>query len=138
MEYEYIDTGLLESLKTPDRIYEITLNDYAFMDSIFSNPNTDAAGEAVSPRIFIKYNSILYRIGENRIVEYKDKAFVISEKDDYWIKCLIHFYDFIDKDDLLFLHEIRQFGLPYNYKYRPSDPHKPTKPFIKLILKEVT
>ena len=136
VEHEYIDKEMLESVKTPERILEIPLSNYSFLDSIFSNPKFGTASEAVPPYIFVKYNSILYKIGGNRVIEAGDKTFMISENDDYRIKCLIHFYDFIDKDNLVSLQEIKQFGLPDNYKYNPSDPHKPTKPFIKLILKE--
>ena len=45
-----------------------------------------------------------------------------------------------DKDfsytDLKDLKEIKKFGTPNNYEYCPSDPQKPTKQLVKLVLKE--
>ena len=86
VEHEYIDKEMLESVKTPERILEIPLSNYSFLDSIFSNPKLGTASEAVPPYIFVKYNSILYKIGGNRVIEAGDKTFMISENDDYRIR----------------------------------------------------
>ncbi len=59
---------------------------------------------------------------------------MISERDNYRIKSIIHFYDFIDKEDLKNFQEIKRFGIPADYHYIPSDPNSPTKPFVKIVL----
>lgn len=135
VEYNYINTNLIDSINIPVIIEKISLSDYSFLHSILSSLKKEMGNEATPPYIFIKFNSIQYKIGENRIVETEKNAFAISESEDYRIRCIIHFYDFIDKETLDYLQEIKQFGMPTDYQYKPSDPHKPTKPFVKIVLK---
>ncbi len=66
----------------------------------------------------------------------KQETYSLSEEDTYRIKSIVHFYDYIDEDNLEELKEIKQFGIPHNYDYCPSNPQKPTKQFIKLMLIE--
>ena len=134
VEHEYIDPGTIDSIKKPDRIYVITSSDYSFLHGIISDSEIETKRNALPPYIFIKYNSILYIIGGNRVIESEKKAFMISERDDYRIKSIIHFYDFIDKEDLKNIQEIKRFGIPADYHFIPSDPHSPTKLFVKIVL----
>ena len=59
-----------------------------------------------------------------------------QRQDAYKIKLIVHYYDYIDSTDLKDLKEIKKFGTPNNYEYCPSDPQKPTKQLVKLVLKE--
>ena len=135
VEYEYIDPGAIDSIKTPDRIYVITSSDYSFLHGIIFDYEIETQKKALPPYIFFKYNSILYIIGGNRVIESEKKTFMISERDDYRIKSIIHFYNFIDKEDLKNIQEIKRFGIPADYHFIPSNPHSPTKPFVKIVLR---
>ena len=136
VEYNLLNTEIVDSIKKPDSTNEIPSSDYFFLSALFSDLKIEATNDAKPPFIFIKFNSIQYILGKNRIIETGNKTFIISEFDDYRIKCIIHFYDFIDQESLRLLPEIKRFGMPGNYQFIPSDTHEPTKPFIKLILRK--
>jgi hypothetical protein len=134
VEFNSMNTEIIHSIKKPDKIYKITSNDYSFLYGVLASPKPEITSKAEPPYIFIKLDSIQYTIGENRVMETDKKSFSISENEDYRIRCIIHFYDFIERADLQDMREIKQFGIPANYKYCHSDPHKPAKPFVKIIL----
>ena len=79
-----------------------------------------------------------YILGDNRVVECEGRRnFVLSEYEEYRIKCLVHFYDFIQEEHVAELNEIKKFGMPPNYKYKDFDLITFLKsPDIKIILQE--
>ncbi|EFU31271.1 hypothetical protein [Segatella buccae] len=136
VEYNLLNTEIVDSIKKPDSTNEIPSSDYFFLSALFSDLKIEATNDAKPPFIFIKFNSIQYILGKNRVIETENKKFIISEFDDYKIKCIIHFYNFIDKESLELLPEIKRFGMPADYQFIPSVPHKPTRPFVKIVLQE--
>ena len=136
VEFNNMNTEVINSIKHPDETHRINSSDYSFLQSVLSSPKKEIKKEAIPPLIWIKLDTITYAIGVNRVIKSNDKHYSISEKEMHRVKCIIHYYDFIDKANLLDMKEIKAFGMPNNYNYSPSDPHKPTKPLVKLILKE--
>ena len=85
------------------------------------------AKHGINPPMYIKIDSTKYILGDNRVVECEGRRnFVLSEYEEYRIKCLVHFYDFIQEDDVTALNEVKKFGMPPNYKYKEID-------FIKFL-----
>ena len=134
VEFNHINPDIINSIKQPEKIYKIESNDYSFLYDIFYFPQKETASKAKSPYIFVKFDSMTYIIGKNLVIETNKKAFSISESEAYRIKCIIHFYDYIDNAELQGMQEILKFGMPPNYKYCPSDPNLPLKPFVKIVL----
>lgn len=126
---------IMSSIKTPDKILTITSNDYAFLLDVLSASRTETSSEATLPCILIKIEKTTYQLSVNDdVFKVNNKTYSLSDKDAYRIKSIVHFYDFIVKDDLQYFREIKQFGIPENYNFCPSDPHEPPKPFVKLLL----
>lgn len=136
VECNLLNMETVDSIKKPDCINKIPSSDYLFLSGLLSNPKMETTFDAQPPFIFIKFNSIRYILGKNRVIETENKKMIISEFDDYRIKCIIHFYDFIDQESLRLLPEIKRFGMPADYQFIPSVPHKPTRPFVKIVLQE--
>lgn len=134
VEFNRINTEVINSIKQPPKIHEITSSDYSFLSDILSRSKEETTNKEKPPYIFVKLDSITYVIGDNRVIETNKNRFSISESEAYRIKCIIHFYDFIDITELQSMQEIQQFGMPDNYKYCPSDPCLPPEPFVKIVL----
>ena len=134
VEYNNMKSEIFDSFGNPDRIHVISSSEYSFLRDVFSNPKRDTVGKANPPYVFVNFNSVQYVIGTNHVVESKQKVFSISESENYRIKCIICFYDYIDNVDLLCMPEIKRFGVPTNYHYCYSDSRVPTKPFVKIVL----
>lgn len=136
VEGDLLNMETVDSIKKPDSINKIPSSDYLFLSGLLSNPKMETTFDAQPPFIFIKFNSIRYILGKNRVIETENKKFIISEFDDYKIKCIIHFYNFIDKESLELLPEIKRFSMPADHQFIPSVPHKPNRPFVKIVLQE--
>ncbi len=124
----------IKSIKLPDRIYSITPKDYAIMYDVLSSPKEETTKRIMPAPIVIKFGSNLYVIGDNRVVEANGKTFLISEYEDYQIKCLVHYYDNFYGEYLLYMKEIRKFGVPANHLYIPFDPNRRPKLTVKVLL----
>lgn len=137
VEFNDTDSGIKNSIVEPDKVYTITSDDYTFLHDSLPSLTTQKLGEAISPCILlIKTDNSIYGIDANNALQNNNKAYSLSEKDAYKIKLIVHYYDYIDSTDLKDLKEIKKFGTPNNYEYCPSDPQKPTKQLVKLVLKE--
>ena len=80
------------------------------------------AKHGINPPMYIKIDSTKYILGDNRVVECEGRRnFVLSEYEEYRIKCLVHFYDFLQEEDVTALNEIKKFGMPPNYKHTEID-----------------
>ncbi len=119
-----------------DKAYTITSDDFTFLQASLSSLGETTQTKEESPCILIKVNNNIYSIGVHNTFQNNNKTYSLSEEDTYRIKSIVHFYDYIDEDNLEELKEIKQFGIPHNYDYCPSNPQKPTKQFIKLMLIE--
>ncbi len=124
----------MKSQKIPDRIYCITPEDYSFMYDVLCSPKKETTKSVMPAPIVIKFNSIMYVIGDNRVVETNGKLFLISEYEDYKIKCLVHYYDNFSFEDLLIMNEVQKYGVPANYLHIPSDSNRPPKLTVKVLL----
>lgn len=137
VEFNDTDSGIINSIVEPDKVYTITSDDYTFLQDSLPSLTTQTLGEAKLPYILlIKTGNSIYGIDANNALQNNNKAYSLSEKDAYRIKSIVHYYDYIDSTDLKDLKEIKKFGIPNNYDYCQSDPQKPTKQLVKLVLKE--
>lgn len=137
VEFNDTDSGIINSIVEPDKVYTITSDDYTFLHDSLPSLTTQKLGEAKSPCILlIKTDNSIYGIDANNALQNNNKAYSLSEKDAYRIKSIVHYYDYIDSTDLKDLKEIKKFGTPNNYEYCQSDPQKPTKQLVKQVLKE--
>lgn len=94
-------------IQKPDSIYDITSKDYYYLHDILTHSKTKINKEVDSPYIFIKFDSLTYMIGNNKVVKNRNHSYSLSEKDEYNIKRIIHYYDFIDRTDLYYMGEIK-------------------------------
>lgn len=137
VEFNDTDSGIINSIVEPDKVYTITSDDYTFLQDSLPSLTTQTLGEVKLPYILlIKTGNSIYGIDANNALQNNNKAYSLSEKDAYRIKSIVHYYDYIDSTDLKDLKEIKKFGIPNNYDYCQSDPQKPTKQLVKLVLKE--
>ena len=136
VEFNHINMEVINSIKQPYKVHKITSSDYSFLYDILSFPKIETTSKAIPPYIFLKFDSITYVIGNNRVIESPPQVFSMSESEAYRIKCIIHFYDFIENAELQGMKEIQQFGMPDNYKYCPSNPNLPPEPFVKIVLQK--
>ena len=136
VEFNDTDSGIINFIVEPDKVYTITSDDYTFLHDSLPSLTTQKLGEAISPCILlIKTDNSIYGIDANNALQNNNKAYSLSEKDAYRTKSIVHYYDYIDSADLKCLKEIKRFGTPDNYDYCPSDSLKPTKQLVKLVLK---
>ena len=136
VELNHTNLNIITSLKKVDKAYTITSDDFTFLQASLSSLEETTQTKEESPCILIKVNNNIYSIGVHNTFQNNNKTYSLSEEDAYRIKSIVHFYDYIDEDNLEELKEIKQFGIPHNYDYCPSNPQKPTKQFIKLMLIE--
>lgn len=136
MYSEYIEhyKQEIKSNRLPDRIYGMTPKDYAIMYDVLSSPKEETTKRIMPAPIVIKFGSNLYVIGDNRVVEANGKTYLISEYEDYQIKCLVHYYDNFYGEYLLYMKEIRKYGVPANHLYIPFDPNRRPKLTAKVLL----
>ena len=132
---EIVDLNI-ELLKPTDKVYTITSDDYTFLHDVLSSPETILPTREETPRILIKVDDYICSISVHNTFQSNNKTYFLSDKDAYRIKSIVHFYDFIDEVNLQDIKEIKQFGIPNNYEYCSSEPNKPTKSFVKIVLKE--
>ena len=131
-----IDSDIINSIKKTDKVYTITSDDYTFLHDVLSSPETILPTREETPRILIKVDDYICSISVHNTFQSNNKTYFLSDKDAYRIKSIVHFYDFIDEVNLQDIKEIKQFGIPNNYEYCSSEPNKPTKSFVKIVLKE--
>ncbi len=131
-----LNTRIYDSIKEVDSIYKVTSSDFAFLSNCLTKYRRDTKRRVSSPYIFIKFDSVLYVLGHNRVVFTKHRTFSISQNEEYRIKCIFHYYDYQDDNFLPGLEEIRRFGVPANRHFKAIDPKSPAKAFVKVVLYE--
>lgn len=131
-----IDPDIINSIKNPDKVYTITSDDYTFLQDVLSSSEEITPTKEETPRILMEIDDNICSIGVHNTFQSNGKTYYLSDKDAYRIKSIVHFYDYIDEVNLQDIKEIKQFGIPNNYEYCSSEPNKPTKSFVKIVLKE--
>lgn len=96
-------------------IYKTTASEYGFLLDVAKKHKAEFTRDMRPPGFFIKMDSTQYIIGDNRVVKSGRKYFVISELEEYRIKAIIHYYDFMCEEDVAFCSEVRKYGVPTNY-----------------------
>ena len=139
IDYDYY-LNKVDSMKRQCYVHNISPSDYSFIVNTLNNKQKaeTTAKLGINPPMYIKIDSTKYILGDNRVVECEGRRnFVLSEYEEYRIKCLVHFYDFIQEEHVAELNEIKKFGMPPNYKYKEIDFITFLKsPDIKIILQE--
>ena len=128
IDYDYY-LNKVDSMKMQCYVHNISPSDYSFIVNTLNNKQkaVATAKHGINPPMYIKIDSTKYILGDNRVVECEGRRnFVLSEYEEYRIKCLVHFYDFIQEEHVAELNEIKKFGMPPNYKYKEID-------FIKFL-----
>lgn len=122
--------------------YKIMTNEYVFLLDVVNKHKEEITKEIKPPTIFIKIDSVQYTIGDNRVVKVGRKHFVISEREEYRIKSIIHYYDFMCHEDVASCSEVRKYGIPANYRCVvhgrhciPRDKKMPLKVLVPLVLR---
>ena len=106
-----------DTLKTDSAvIHEITIDEYNFLLEVANKHKTETMENMRPPGIYIKMDSIQYMLGDNRVVKVGRKKFLISERDEYRIKSIIHYYDFMCHESVTSCSEVRRYGIPANYR----------------------
>lgn len=116
--------------------YTISENAFHYLTETLDKQVPIVKTHGINPPIYLKIGQKKYILGNNRVLETGDRRVRISEYEDYKIKCLIHFYDFMYEDDVSSLPEVRKFGMPVNYWFSGDTRHLYTNvPEIKIIIK---
>ncbi len=131
-----LNTEIYNSVKEVDKLYKVTSSDYAFLCNCLTKSREEVKQRAISPYIFISLDSVLYVLGHNRVVLTEHRAFLISQSEEYRIKSMFHYYDYQDDCFLPEMEEIKRFGVPNNRQFMATDPKKPIKLFVKVIIQE--
>ena len=88
-----------------------------------------------SPLVYLKVDTLERFFGNSNFItnlngiKYKTDDYFL-----YFIRSKIHYYNYLDKDDLSYRKEIKKYGIPKDYKYNLSDRNKPKKEINKVIL----
>ena len=123
IDYDYY-LNKVDSMKMRCYVHNISPSDYSFIVNTLNNKQkaVATAKHGTNPPMYIKIDSTKYILGDNRVVECEGRRnFVLSEYEEYRIKCLVHFYDFLQEEDVTALNEVKKFGMPPNYKYTEID-----------------
>lgn len=134
VDFNSMDDKLLNSASKPDRFIKVAAQEYCYLYDMLSSNRVETLKKPKPPCILLKIDTIVYIIGNNNVIKINDKAFPISAYEYYRIKCIIHYYDYFYVDDLCEMSEIKRYGMPENYQYVSTDPQKPPKPFVKIVL----
>ena len=104
VEFNDTDSGIINSIVEPDKVYTITSDDYTFLHDSLPSLTTQKLGEAISPCILlIKTDNSIYGIDANNALQNNNKAYSLSEKDAYKIKLIVHYYGKRIRDAAFFL-----------------------------------
>ncbi len=128
--------------------YKAIVSEYIFLLDVVSMHKEEINKEIKPPTNFIKIGSVQYTIGNNRVVKVGGKHFMISEREEYRIKSIVHYYDFMCLEDVVSCPEVIKYGIPTNYRCvvhgghcLPRDRKEPLKvlapprpPLKKIIL----
>ena len=123
IDYDYY-LNKVDSMKRQCYVHNISPSDYSFIVNTLNNKQKaeTTAKLGINPPMYIKIDSTKYILGDNRVVECEGRRnFVLSEYEEYRIKCLVHFYDFLQEEDVTALNEVKKFGMPPNYKHTEID-----------------
>lgn len=88
-----------------------------------------------TPLVYLKVDTLERFFGNSNFItnlngiKYKTDDYFL-----YFIRSKIHYYNYLDKDDLSYRKEIKKYGIPKDYKYKSSDRNKPKKEINKVIL----
>lgn len=96
--------------------YKIMAGEYNYLLGVVNKHKGEIIKQIKPPTIFIKIGTIQYVVGGNRVVKVGRKKILISEREEYRIKSIIHYYDFMCHEDVKSCPEIRKYGIPSNYQ----------------------
>ena len=88
-----------------------------------------------TPLVYLKVDTLERFFGNSNFItnvngiKYKTDDYFL-----YFIRSKIHYYNYLDKDDLSYRKEIKKYGIPKDYKHNVSDRNKPKKEINKVIL----
>ena len=94
IDYDYY-LNKVDSMKMQCYVHNISPSDYSFIVNTLNNKQkaVATAKHGINPPMYIKIDSTKYILGDNRVVECEGRRnFVLSEYEEYRIKCLVHFY----------------------------------------------
>ena len=76
VEFNDTDSGIINSIVEPDKVYTITSDDYTFLHDSLPSLTTPKLGEAISPCILlIKTDNSIYGIDANNALQNNNKAY---------------------------------------------------------------
>ena len=88
-----------------------------------------------TPLVYLKVDSLERFFGNsNYITDINGIKYKADDYFLYFIRSKIHYYNYLDKDDLSYRKEIKKYGIPKDYKHNVSDRNKPKKEINKVIL----
>lgn len=113
----------------------ISRADLEFIIDGLQNRKTFNDSREITPLIYLKVDTLERFFGNsNYITNINGMRYKANDYFLYFIRSKIDYYNYLDKEDLLCRKEIKKYGIPKNYRYKPSDRNKPKKEVNKVIL----
>ena len=113
----------------------ISRADFNYIIDGLQNRKTFNDSKENTPLVYLKVDSLERFFGNsNYITDINGIKYKADDYFLYFIRSKIHYYNYLDKDDLSYRKEIKKYGIPKDYKYKVSDRNKPKKEINKVIL----
>jgi hypothetical protein len=113
----------------------ISRADFEFIIDGLQNKKIINDSRKITPLIYLKLDTLERFFGDsNYITNINGNKYKTDDYFLYFIRCKIGYYNYLDKEDLLYRIEIKKFGIPKDYRYKLSDRNKPKKEINKVIL----
>lgn len=119
----------------PSETIKISRTDLEYIIKGLKNKKGLKVSEEITPLIYLKVDTLERFLGNGNYmtdingVKYKEDDYFL-----YFVRSKIGYYNYLDKEDLVYRQEIQKYGIPSNYKDRLLDKNKPRKEVNKVFL----
>ena len=119
---------------TPETI-SISRADFEFIIDGLQNKKNINDSKNIIPLIYLKVDTLERFFGDsNYITNINGDKYKTDDYFLYFVRSKIGYYNYLDREDLLYRIEIKKFGIPKDYKHKLSDRTKPSKEINKVFL----
>lgn len=119
----------------PSETIKISRTDLEYIIKGLRNKKRLKVSEKITPLIYLKVDTLERFLGNGNYmtdineVKYKEDDYFL-----YFVRSKIGYYNYLDKEELVYRQEIQKYGIPSNYKDRLLDKNKPKKEVNKVLL----
>lgn len=119
-----------------DTIIKIRNKDFYSIKKAMKKAKTITQNGYCDAKMFVWADMMKFCICDfNRVYNDKDEQVSFDLSVIYFIRCKSGYYNYFEKEDLLYFEEIKRFGIPADYKYAFSNIKRPfrIKPSSKIV-----